>query len=244
MRVLIFHEIVDEKINVWADIKLDKFVSILKLIKDEGYVASSIRDAQNHSKSIVFTFDDGYKSDYELVLPLLLSYGFTATFFIVTSKVGSKGYMNWEDIIALHKSGMEIGSHSSSHPFMSTISDKKLKFEMEDSKQTIETKLKTRISAFAYPFGDFSTKTNTFALEAGYKKICSSRPGLLNVDNTFLNRNSIHSELSNSQIKKIIFGGKNSFYSKILFYLIIKFLKSIMGIDNYLKLKDRVFFRR
>ena len=74
---------------------------------------------------VVLTFDDGNKSDYTYVRPLLKRYGFGATFFI-TEGLGflnnKDHYVTWEEIRALHEEGFEIGNHTRHHKNINTLS--------------------------------------------------------------------------------------------------------------------------
>ena len=67
---------------------------------------------------VVLTFDDGNKSDYTFVAPLLKRYGFGATFNI-TEGLGvlknPEHYMSWEEIPKLHDDVFEIANHTRHH---------------------------------------------------------------------------------------------------------------------------------
>ena len=78
---------------------------------------------------IVLTFDDGNKSDYTYVGPLLKRYGFGATFFITEGLnfLNSKAhYVTWEEILQLHEEGFEIGNHTRHHKNVNTQLKKEL----------------------------------------------------------------------------------------------------------------------
>ena len=62
-------------------------------------------------KNIDQAFDDGYKSDVEIVLPKLLKIGGEATFFIVKDYLNNDGFMCDKDVLQLSNQGMQIGSH-------------------------------------------------------------------------------------------------------------------------------------
>ncbi len=69
-------------------------------------------------KLIVLTFDDSARSHYEVVRPILLKYGFSATFFVTEGfdfTTNKTDYMTWEEIAQLHRDGFEIGNHTKSH---------------------------------------------------------------------------------------------------------------------------------
>ena len=78
---------------------------------------------------VVLTFDDGNKSDYAYVGPLLKRYGFGATFFITEGLnfLNSKAhYVTWEEIRQLHEEGFEIGNHTRHHKHTNTQSKEEL----------------------------------------------------------------------------------------------------------------------
>ena len=69
-------------------------------------------------KLVVLTFDDSAKSHFTVVRPLLLNYGFSATFFITEGfdfKENKRDYMTWDEIAQLHQDGFEIGNHTRDH---------------------------------------------------------------------------------------------------------------------------------
>ena len=65
---------------------------------------------------VVFTFDDGGVSFYNIIAPLLEKHSIYGHFFIATDRKGSEGFMTEEQIKDLHQRGHHIGSHSCSHP--------------------------------------------------------------------------------------------------------------------------------
>jgi len=119
-------------------------------------------------RSLIVTFDDGWLSQYKNALPILKKYKFPAVFFIVTDYVGGSSFMNWEQLENLKKNGMEIGSHSVSHPDLTLISPPKLDFQIKNSKLILEKKLNLKIKAFAYPYGNYNSKVIATLKKHGY----------------------------------------------------------------------------
>ena len=82
---LVLHRIVKDKTYNFEDISLDVFNEILRNSRLNKYFLT-IDDAfsKNMNKDcICLTFDDGFKSDIEIVLPKLKKNNAAATFFIV-----------------------------------------------------------------------------------------------------------------------------------------------------------------
>ena len=65
------------------------------------------------NKSIVVTFDDGYKDNLTIAAPILRKYGVPATFFIATGYIGTDK-MKWEDQLSclIRRSKVEVVSLS------------------------------------------------------------------------------------------------------------------------------------
>ena len=84
--------------------------------QDNKYAVSDLKPLPD--KLVVLTFDDSVKSHYTVARPILLKYGFGATFFITegfTFTTNKKDYMTWGEIAELHRDGFEIGNHTRDH---------------------------------------------------------------------------------------------------------------------------------
>ena len=67
----------------------------------------------------MFTVDDGLLSFYNNAWPILKEREIPFILFVNTREVGSFNYMNWDQILELHKSkNVEIGNHSHSHEYL------------------------------------------------------------------------------------------------------------------------------
>ena len=132
------------------------------------------------SKPVVLSFDDGNKSAYTHVLPLLKKYGFQATFFVFPKDLREESdrYLTWRELSEIALSGMDIESHSKSHPFL-TINTKDnpkvyqewLDQELKGSKDILENRLHRKVTLLAYPFGWYNSIVETEAIKAGYQGI-------------------------------------------------------------------------
>jgi peptidoglycan/xylan/chitin deacetylase (PgdA/CDA1 family) len=93
----------------------------LRYLKENGFqpiTLSELADYMEGGKSLparpaLISFDDGYRSHYEVVYPLLRRYGFHANFNVVVSWVGEEWTMKWGEMAEMARSGVaDIQSHT------------------------------------------------------------------------------------------------------------------------------------
>lgn len=130
-------------------------------------------------KPVVLTFDDGYADNLTYALPLLQRYAMRASVFVITDMVGQKcswlkdhecnQLMTWEQLEQWLEAGMEIGSHTHTHPRLNRLPEEELQAELATSKGILEMRLKTKIDVICYPYGDFDDRVIHSVKKAGYK---------------------------------------------------------------------------
>ncbi len=163
----------------------NNFKNQIKYLHDNGYKTISLdqymlfrqRNLSFPPRSIILTFDDGHISNYTLAFPILRQYGYTACFFIVTKRINTEFHLNRDQIMEMHRSGMEFGSHGATHSFLPLLSRSELKSELLESKQTLEKILKKEIHYLAYPGGHYNSHVLRAAKVAGYYGACSCIQG-------------------------------------------------------------------
>jgi glycosyltransferase involved in cell wall biosynthesis len=119
--------------------------------------------------TVVVTFDDGYRSTYTRALPALLKYDIPATVFLAAAFIGlqtpfpwlAPGAMdepgtalplNWEEVRELRAAGVEIGSHTFTHPFLPMLDCDGIDYEIRVSRMVIEDNTGQTVRLFALPF--------------------------------------------------------------------------------------------
>ena len=125
------------------------------------------------------TFDDGYEDHFAIVFPLLRKYGFTATFFIVTSSVGTRDHLTTAQIRQMAEAGMEIGSHGVHHVDFSQLPLPAARGELVQSRATLEAWVGRRVVFFAYPAGRYSAALQALLDALGYQGALTERPGFV-----------------------------------------------------------------
>jgi peptidoglycan/xylan/chitin deacetylase (PgdA/CDA1 family) len=128
-------------------------------------------------RSVVITFDDGFAGNSTLATPLLQKYGFTATFFIATNRIGDAAMLTWDQLRDMSSRGMAIESHTASHPLLSTLSADETRRELASSREALERGLGTRVRYISLPNGDSNRWYEDLARETGYEGGCGSEFG-------------------------------------------------------------------
>ncbi len=160
-------------------------------MKTEGYTAITFADVvasfENGTpipgKSVILSFDDGWKNQYTYAFPLLKKYGMKGTFFIYTNPIdhNKPHWMSWEEVRELDRAGMEIAGHSRTHPVLTKIAtDAELDKEIAGAKAIIEKNIGHPIIIFAYPFGATDARVEAAVTRAGYKLARTVTSGVLN----------------------------------------------------------------
>ncbi len=127
------------------------------------------------AKLISLFFDDGWMNQYDVALPILLKYNFKATFGIITGNIGTGTglykYMGKKELKELAKYGMDIASHTKTHPDLTAnLTEVQLREEIIGSKEYLE-KLGFKIRTFIHPYLKWNDITVNYVRQAGY--ICA-----------------------------------------------------------------------
>jgi len=161
--VLCLHEVTDRESFAQLLGKLDDFYQVVSL--SEGF--QSIRSDSFDKHALTLTFDDGDKTVWENCLPELRRRGMPACLFVCTGFVSS-GFrevstgrypvMSWEDLKEWADVGLEVGSHTVNHIPLNQATLERAKWEILESRHTLEMRLGCRVPHFAYPWGYYTNE--------------------------------------------------------------------------------------
>ena len=175
----------------------ENFAKQMAYLHKHGYqvipfseLVNSIREKKSlPQKSVVITFDDGYEDNYAQAFPVLKQYHFPAIIFIVTDVVGKPGFLTWEQIREMEKSGISFGSHTRLHTYLPSLDKAEQRNQIQVSREILEQQLGHPIEYFAYPSGGFNESIITILKEAGYKAACTTNRGWHQLnDNPYINK--------------------------------------------------------
>ena len=113
------------------------------------------------------TFDDGYTAQYTVGVGALNEFGFKGTFFIINQAVGLSEYASWDNWRSAAGSGHEIGSHTKTHPYLTSLSVSGMETEILGSQEEIDDLITSQdCLTFAYPYGDFNQTAEAIVASA------------------------------------------------------------------------------
>ena len=135
-------------------------------------------------RAVCLTFDDGYASVVETAWPILRDRGLAATLFVVSGYLSGVGRFAWDqveprhdrhrlarsdELVAAAGEGLDIGSHTVSHPWLPGLDPDHLKRELVESRVAVEELLGRPVDSLAYPTGGWNPAVRTAAADAGYR---------------------------------------------------------------------------
>ena len=159
------------------------FEEQMRYLKREGYHVITLRQfleftalrRQLPRKTVVLTFDDGWKSFKEHAYPLLKELGFPATLFIYTDFIGARIALSWQELKDLAQEGFDIQAHSKSHEDMRrkpTESEeeynRRMQAELVQPLGVFQQRIGQPARILAYPYGAHDDGVVKRVREAGY----------------------------------------------------------------------------
>jgi len=135
--------------------------------------------------AVLVTVDDGLRSLYTEMLPVLRQFDIPAVAYVTPSLIDDeagrpRSYLTWDELHRLAASGVAIGSHGWTHRSLGEMGPEEVRDEALRSRETIEQRLGIRVTSFAYPYGtraDFSNLTANVLAEGGYTTAFTSQHG-------------------------------------------------------------------
>ena len=176
----------DEKKYPSTNIQLDVFKEQLKIIENQDirfiHPKNFKEDLSINKKErkVLLTIDDGLLSFYENAWPILREKKIPFILFVNTREVGSFNYMNWDQILEIHKTNLaEIGNHSHSHEYLVDESAEIIKNDILKSIEIFKKKLGKNSDFFSYPFGEYSEEFKKIIKDLGFNYAFGQHSGVI-----------------------------------------------------------------
>ena len=184
--VLAYHRFADTRADSMT-VRNEVFAGQMKLLREQGYTVIPLRlavDALQGKavklpvKPLVITVDDGHRSVYSNLRPVILREKIPVTLLIYPSAISNASYgMTWQQLAELKETGLfDIQSHTYWHPNFK-IEKRRLtpqayqdfvKNQLEKSRRTLQKRLNADADILAWPFGIYDEELMKAAQAAGY----------------------------------------------------------------------------
>lgn len=223
--ILVYHNITSEinKSKMQLDsVKIDEFERQMLFLRENDFNVITLKKLLKvlingekiKKKTIVITFDDGYKTHFLRAFPILQKYNIPATVFLAVNYIGKDVVLpwidsfddldkvedlrplDWEEVRKLYHAGIEIGSHTFSHKFLPKMDKEAIQNELIISAATIREVLGKSPTSFALPFSfpikhrswpHFKSTLMSALHKAGYTSCCTSCRGYVDLkSNTYM----------------------------------------------------------
>lgn len=153
-----YHDVPDDATSApYFAVPVDRFAAQLDrllLLGKPGAALERWLDPVPPRAATALTFDDGECSNYANAYPALRERGMTATFFVITCRVGTEGYVTWPQLAEMVAHGMSIQSHTATHPLLSELSDAEVAHELRISREHLDDALRQHTRTLALPGGN------------------------------------------------------------------------------------------
>lgn len=183
--ILCYHRFTTGRSTSRMEVSAADFERQLQWLRDQGWTVVPLKTVLGFvagrngvgAKTVAITIDDGYRSAYEVAVPLLRRFNDPATLFIYTDFVGSGAGVSWAQLEDVRRGGLiDVQSHSKTHPDLNkrlpgetpAAYDKRLHTEVDVPLQVFGRHGLADTSVFAFPYGATNAQVEGVLKSAGY----------------------------------------------------------------------------
>ena len=167
-----------EKREDYVDIfslSLNKFRLHIRTIAKYFKVVSSENATFKQENEVVITFDDGFKDNMTLALPILEEHQLPFSVFVATGLLDTKGYLSTDELREFSKHPLvTIGVHGHLHEPLGKMSLEDAKADLMTSKNKLEEIIGKKVTTMSFPHGSYNQELVTFLKENGFTFISTS----------------------------------------------------------------------
>lgn len=166
----------------------------MQYLKDNGITPISMQQLKDYwfggkplpTRPVLLTFDDGFRSLYDVMFPVLQQFKYPGVLFLYTDFIRDQGdSLTLEDIKTMQKYGMELESHTKSHLNLGYVEEKTpagdfsilLTRELSDPLEYIEKEFNYTPTTLAYPYGVYDNKIVEETQKLNYQLAFTVNPG-------------------------------------------------------------------
>jgi len=144
-------------------------------------------------RTVVLTFDDGYRDFYWDAARVLCRLQMPATIFLTAGFCGTvsrqwpSGWrpeallLDWRQVADLARDGFEFGAHTITHPDLTELEHEQANHEIAGSKRELEYRTGQKVDFFAYPYGCWNPAVRDL-VRRQYRAACATGAGVVQID--------------------------------------------------------------
>lgn len=192
--ILMYHRVRDDGCDPHMSVSPENFekqirfvaknydvISLSELLRRQELKVANTRD------TLVITFDDGFKDNFDNAYPILKKYSTAATIFLIAGAIGKDEMMlNESEIREMQSHLVEFGSHTVTHPILATLPAQVATAEIVDSKRMLQQLLQQEVNLFAYPKGKknvhYTPAIKSIVQKAGYSAAVCTDNGVVTLE--------------------------------------------------------------
>jgi glycosyltransferase involved in cell wall biosynthesis/peptidoglycan/xylan/chitin deacetylase (PgdA/CDA1 family) len=230
LRILTYHRVNDDHPGDRLSVHPLAFLEQMELLATSGRLVVSLDEAlaalQGEGAlppdAVAITFDDGFRDNFDLALPILDRLRLPATFFLATAYMDGglcferyRGCcdrdqaLDWQQVREMVARGHGIGGHSRSHRELAGVPLEDMRGEVEGCRADIHRHVGVLPTLFCYPRGREDRSVRRTVAAAGFAAACSVYPGVnaVGVDLMALKRTEVAGGDSLSDFRAKLAGG-------------------------------------
>jgi peptidoglycan/xylan/chitin deacetylase (PgdA/CDA1 family) len=119
---------------------------------------------------LAITFDDGFRDNLTVALPLLERFDSPMTLFVAAGLVDQEGYLSEEELREMAKHPLiTIGAHGLWHRHFNRLTPDDARFELIESRRVLEGIVGRKVDLMAWPYGECNQELESLCAECGYQ---------------------------------------------------------------------------
>lgn len=128
----------------------------------------TIMSSLEKSDQLGISFSGAYKGAYDIAMLPLLQRNIPFTVFVSPTRVGSAGYLSWEQLQDLHAQGVTLAVNPITMGALPKLSDERIRTVLQNTKSTFFDKMGFNPKYVSHPYGISSARVNMLFKEAGF----------------------------------------------------------------------------
>jgi len=154
-----------------ADISPARFERQLRWLSRWRRVVPLDETLQAPSRRLAaITFDDGYRDNLTVALPMLEKFQLPMTLFVVAGFLGRQGYLSEHELREMSEHPLvTIGAHGLWHRNFNSLSSAEARFELTESRRLLAGIIGKTVDLLAWPYGECNSELEMLSADCGYR---------------------------------------------------------------------------